>query len=191
MVNKKNMNELSLKEKLKKNNINFNGKILLMHKTGSTNTDASFLAQKGEEALIIADIQTNGRGRFDRTFISDEGGLYFSLIVKTNKEPIEIMDYPIRVGRAVKKAIDELYGVDCEIKEPNDVLLEKKKICGILMESIPRDEELYVITGVGLNVCNKLPACLPDAATLKQLTAKEIDKEDILCGVVKEIIKIF
>lgn len=185
------MNELSLKEKLEKNNINFNGKILLMHETGSTNTDASFLAQKGEEALIIADIQTNGKGRFDRTFISDEGGLYFSLIVKTNKEPIEIMDYPIRVGRAVKKAIDELYGVDCEIKEPNDVLLEKKKICGILMESIPRDEELYVITGVGLNVCNKLPACLPDAAALKQLTAKVIDKEDILCGVVKEIIKIF
>lgn len=185
------MNELSLKEKLKENNINFNGKILLMHETKSTNIDASLLAQKGKEALIVADIQTNGKGRFDRTFISDEGGLYFSLINKTNKKPIEIMDYPIRVGKAVKKAIDELYGVDCEIKEPNDVLLEKKKICGILMESIPHDDELYVITGVGINVCNKLPNSLPEASSLKQLTAKEIDKEDILIKIIKEIIKIF
>ncbi len=185
------MDELSLKEKLKKNNIGFNGQFFLMHETGSTNEDASLLAKEGKEALVIADIQTNGKGRFDRTFISDEGGLYFSIVIKTNKKPIEIMDYPIRVGVAVKKAIDRLYKIDCEIKEPNDVLFEKKKICGILMESIPHDEELYVITGVGLNVCNKLPKSLPDAASLKQLTAKEIDKEDILCDIVKEIIKIF
>lgn len=181
----------TLEENFRENKINFDGEIILKDKTSSTNIDASFLAQQGKEALIIAKEQTNGKGRFDRTFISEEGGLYFSVIVKTNKNPIDIANYPIRVGQVVKKSIDRLYDVDCEIKEPNDVLLEKKKICGILMEAIPHDDNLFVIIGVGLNIENELPASLPDAASLKQLTKKEIKIENILCTVVKDIINIF
>ncbi len=185
------MNLQLIEEKLKDNNVNFRGEIILKDETTSTNIDASLLARQGKEALIIAKKQTNGKGRFDRTFISEEGGLYFSLIVKTNKKPIEIIDYPIRVGKEVKKAIDKLYDVDCEIKEPNDVLLDKKKICGILMEAIPHDDNLFVIVGVGLNIDNKLPASLPDASSLKHLTKKEIKIEQILCNIVANIINIF
>lgn len=185
------MNLQILKENFKENKITYKGEIILKDKTISTNVDASYLVKQGKEALIIAKEQTGGKGRFDRTFVSDKGGLYFSLIVKTDKKPIEIIDYPIRVGQVVKKAIDELYKVDCEIKEPNDVLLEKKKICGILMEAIPHDDNLFVIIGVGLNIENNLPTSLPDAASLKQLTKKEISVERILCTIVNDVINIF
>ena len=121
----------------------------------STNAYLKSLATIGEpEGLIVlADEQTAGTGRLNRTWHSPHGGLYFSLLVR----PMSIVasDTPLitlTVGIAVVKVLHSALGLEAKLKWPNDVLLDNRKVAGILVESafIGNDVE-YAVIGIGIN----------------------------------------
>ena len=103
----------------------------------STNTKAKQLAELGGEegTLVVAEAQTAGKGRRGRNWASEPGvGIWMTLILRPSLSPAKVSGITLLTALALTKAIQELYGVRAEIKWPNDVILAKKKICGILTE---------------------------------------------------------
>lgn len=162
-------------------------KVIGLKTVDSTQTLAKELALQGEEegTLVLADQQQAGRGRFERSFSSADGGVYFTLILRPNKPAACNASLSVRVGEAVAKTLTDLFGIKTKIKLPNDVLAWEvntrkwKKICGILIEtSAGESANQWVLVGVGINVNNRLPAALQDSAvSVKQLLGSEVMKE--------------
>jgi BirA family biotin operon repressor/biotin-[acetyl-CoA-carboxylase] ligase len=123
---------------------------------GSTNTEAKTFAQRGagEGTIVFADDQTAGRGRFGRTWISEPGkNLLFSIILRPAIESSKAGLLSLFAAVAITKAIETFTGISCECKWPNDILIHKKKCCGILLESALQGNKLeYAILGIGINV---------------------------------------
>lgn len=133
------------------------GKKLVFHKeTGSTNLDAKALAEQGEAAgaLVVADKQTAGRGRRGRDWVSPSGkDIYMTLMLRPQCRPEKASALTLVMALAVLEAICELIPEGCGIKWPNDIVLNNKKVCGILTEmSAELDGIHYVVIGVGINV---------------------------------------
>ncbi len=106
-----------------------------------------------EDAVYIADTQTSGKGRGDNSWFSPKGkNIYFSMKFMVDNHKVAIESLFI-TSLAIAKAIKKLYDLDVEIKWPNDILINKKKVSGVLSELIERDNKLYLIIGVGIN-CN-------------------------------------
>ncbi len=111
-------------------------------------------AGAAEGTLILADEQQSGRGRLGRRWHSPAGsGLYFSLVLRPPVAPSHSMPLTLACGLGVARGIGETCGVRCDIRWPNDVLLNGKKCCGILVEMAAEGDRLeHVIVGVGVNV---------------------------------------
>ena len=128
----------------------------------STQDIAAELARGGaaEGTLVIAEMQTKGRGRKGRSWVSlPEGGIYLSLILRPNLMPSQIVQIPLIAGVALTKAIKETVPPQPMIKWPNDIIIGKKKVGGILTEmSCEIDGVNYVVLGIGINV--NIPASL-------------------------------
>ncbi len=121
----------------------------------STQDIAADMARAGavEGTLVIAEKQNNGRGRKGRSWVSLEEGVYLSLILRPNLIPSKVVQIPLIAGVAMTKAIRETVPLQPTIKWPNDILIDKKKIGGILTEmSSEIDGVNYVVLGIGLNV---------------------------------------
>ena len=145
--------------------------------TASTNDKAKTLANHGEPegTVVIADIQTQGRGRKQRSWSSGKGGLWFSLILRPDLQLSNAMQVTMCAACAVVEAIQQQLMLKPSIKWPNDLLLGNKKICGILTEiSAEMDEITYLIVGIGLNVNNELPASLKQNSTTLKNETKQI-----------------
>ena len=129
----------------------------------STNTKAISIAKEGlSEAVVIAKRQTGGRGRMGRSFASPEGGLYLSYLTDRLAPGASVLALTPAAALAVRRAILRTYGLSCGIKYPNDLLLEGRKVCGILCESASCGERFSVVIGAGINVCSDVP--LPEDA---------------------------
>ena len=128
----------------------------------STMDVAHRLAVEGapDRTLVWAARQEQGRGRLGRTWASPEGGVYLSLILRPNRLPAEIPQLSLVAGLAVAEAIRELTGLFASIRWPNDLLLNDKKVAGILVEA----RNSAVVIGIGINVATD-PSQLPDTAT--------------------------
>ena len=123
-------------------------------KVGSSNDEAKLRAlNKPEHGLmLIAEAQTKGRGSNQRTWISETGNLYASLILYPEIAHAEAQDFVKMAGLAVMDVLKK-YALKPRLKAPNDVLVEGKKICGILVETVTKGNvPPSVIIGVGLNV---------------------------------------
>ncbi len=122
----------------------------------STNLRAKLDAENGasEGALVAADMQTAGRGRRGRAWSSPAGvNVYFTLILKPEFEPARASMVTLLMALAVAKGIRETCGAEALIKWPNDIVVNGKKVCGILTEmSVEREFIQYVVIGVGINV---------------------------------------
>jgi BirA family biotin operon repressor/biotin-[acetyl-CoA-carboxylase] ligase len=139
---------------------------------GSTNDYAKALASYGAEGgtIVIAETQTAGRGRLGRKWISPKGGLYFSLILRPSLQASEAVKLVFAAGLAIAEVLNKSYGLNVETKWPNDVLVNGKKICGILGEMNATGERVnYSIIGVGVNsnfnAEKDLPKDLAETAT--------------------------
>lgn len=124
---------------------------------GSTNDEALAWASAGASdfSLVVANEQTKGRGRFDRRWITKPGSsLAFSLVLKPNDaEKSMIPLFSPLCGIAVREAINHTLGVEVEIKWPNDVLINRKKFCGILVEASWTGGVVNgIIMGIGINI---------------------------------------
>ena len=138
----------------------------------STNNVLKDLASKGAKSgtVVIADHQSGGKGRRGRSFTSPSGvGIYFSYLIKPESGFEKISDLTSWTAVAVADAIKNAYGLDSQIKWVNDLLMNRKKICGILTEVTVEGESGFIdtcIIGIGINVNEtSFPAELSEIAT--------------------------
>ena len=138
------------------------------------------LTQEG--IVVVADVQSKGRGRKDRTWTSSKGGLWFSILLFPKIHPKQGMLITMIGSIAVIQGIIEITNLNPEIKWPNDVLLNKQKVCGILTEiEAQKDKMNYAILGIGINVNNILEKELQKSATtLKEVFGSKVPREKLL-----------
>lgn len=153
----------------------------------STNLMAKKLAREGavHGTVVLAEEQTSGRGRLGRTWISPKGtGIWVSIILRPNISAYAVSKLTLLGAAAVERAMDNM-GIDAYIKWPNDLVLNSKKICGILTEmSGEMDRVNYIVMGIGINVnMNSFPEEVSNMATsLKLETGKEVDRKTLLAA---------
>lgn len=132
----------------------------------------------GEDTAIIAREQTGGKGTKGRSFSSPRGGVYLSLVRYYPCKAENSFSLMIASCMAVVKTL-ELYGVSAEVKWPNDVFLNGKKICGILIKNSFEGENVKKsITGIGVNVNNDIPEDLADIAINLKSVVGEVDIDE-------------
>ena len=155
----------------------------------STNKKAKELAEKGCEhgTLVTADMQVAGVGRRGRSWSSEKGtGIYMSMVVRPQIETERISMLTLVAALAVAKVLEKMGVYETHqpcIKWPNDLVLQKKKICGILTELTLSGTNIdYVIIGIGINVSNqKFPEEIKETASSILLeTGKNIDREKLI-----------
>ncbi len=164
--------------------------IVLFDSIDSTNTYAKRLLEADIKngMVIIAEEQTGGRGRFNRVWESQkEKNLTFSIILKPEMDLNKIGLLPLLTASAVAKAIEAITNLEVECKWPNDILINGKKTCGILIESTSTHKINRIIVGIGLNVNQEL---FPDeirliATSLKNEFGKTIDRVILLVEILK------
>lgn len=170
-------------------------KIILLKSTDSTNNELKRLARINIESgtVVCAYSQTTGKGRFGRQWQSDNGGLYFSFILRADLPPSDIASITLSAGYAVCLAIREYTGLDAKIKWPNDIIIENRKVCGILTEMAAQSDRMdYLITGIGINVNNAAfsEEIRHKATSLLIETGKNTDKTDFFRTVLEYLDKI-
>ena len=154
--------------------------------TLSTNLDAKTLAQKGvaDGTVVVADCQTKGCGRRGRDWESPKGtSISFSIVLRPNIEPNTAPMITLIKAMAVVKALEEVCALESKIKWPNDVVVNGKKVCGILTEmSVETDYIHYVVVGTGINVNQEsVPEELKQKATsLRIEKGRKIVRADVL-----------
>lgn len=130
-------------------------KVLYFETIGSTNSKAKELASLGEKegTVIIAEEQSMGRGRLGRAWSSPKyKGIWMSLILKPDIEPYYASKITLVAAAAVARTLIDM-GINIKIKWPNDLVLNKKKVCGILTEMSGEINKVnYIIIGIGMNV---------------------------------------
>lgn len=142
--------------------------------TPSTQKEAfRMLSETKDSFMVVAEEQTQGRGRFDRQWDSPgKTGIYISLVLRPNIPITEIIRFNLFISLAISKSLDEAFGVDTGIKWPNDIYLDDKKICGFLTEVVSESGVINaIICGIGINI-------FKDDSRLKIPTATSI--EDII-----------
>ncbi|WP_274561613.1 biotin--[acetyl-CoA-carboxylase] ligase [Streptomyces spiramyceticus] len=163
--------------------------------TGSTNSDlAARAADLPEGAVLIAEEQTEGRGRLDRRWSAPaRSGLFFSVLLKPAEVPVERWGWlPLLAGVAVATALSRSAGVDTALKWPNDLLVnvggEERKAGGILAERTA--DGVGVVVGIGINVSlsdKELP--VPGAGSLLLAGAVSTDRDPLLRSVLRSLDK--
>ena len=131
--------------------------VTVLETSDSTMKDAQLAVMEGKKSplLIVADMQKTPRGRFNRPFFAaKQQGIYMSLLLEPKEQLQELPQYTILMAVAVAEAIDELLGVESQIKWVNDIYLNHKKVVGILSEAMTDVETnslKYIIIGMGIN----------------------------------------
>ncbi len=159
-------------------------KILRFESLPSTNTELARRAFEGaEEGLtIVADEQTAGRGRLQRTWSSPKGaGLYFSILLRPTIAQDRWPLITFTASLAVADALYEAAGITTDIKWPNDLLSGERKICGILAEAVETPQGRAVVVGIGINLtAEAYPADLASiASSVTEVAGRPAERETI------------
>ncbi len=171
-------------------------RIYLYEQVVSTNDTLKEKALAGEPegSVVLAESQTNGRGRYGRSWISKPGkGLYFSLLLRPASVDIQPGLISLLAGLAMVHALKAEQGVSAQVKWPNDVMVEKAKIAGVLVETLYQEHRLaHAIVGIGLNLLDagaELDGRFFKATSLEHHTRKKIDPDRLLQRILEEIMK--
>jgi BirA family biotin operon repressor/biotin-[acetyl-CoA-carboxylase] ligase len=168
-------------------------KLFVFESIDSTNTCAKALAETGMDdgAVVFADFQSEGRGRLGRPWLSEPGkNLLFSCIIRPpmSNEQSGILTFFAAV--AVAQALESVTKLKVECKWPNDLLLNGKKCCGILLENSLGKERLeYSVIGIGVNANQDgfQGNALTNATSLKQMLGMEVDRKKLFQQILREI----
>lgn len=154
----------------------------------STQEVVKELAKEGAEEglVVIAREQLRGRGRMGRVWFSPPGGLWMSMLLRPKVPPAKAPLLTLMAASSVSEALWRAYGVVGRIKWPNDVLVNGRKICGVLAEvEAEVDRVNYVALGIGVNLnvpLNSLPEKVrAEATSLQEVLGKEVDVVDFAC----------
>lgn len=163
---------------------------------GSTNDEALNWANNGapDGALVVADLQTNGRGRMGRRWVTHPGSsLAFSMICHPDPgTDITLSFYSPLGALAVCQALTTHYGLDTEVKWPNDVLIERQKVAGVLAEASWLGEKIqHIIIGIGINVTRDAVPAKEDlqfpATSVEGALGRTTDRFELLAAVLESI----
>lgn len=173
-------------------------RIELYERIGSTNREAMALAQAGAEhgTVVLADSQTDGRGRLARQWFSPPGvNVYCSIITRTSVDGERLSGWlswlPLITSLAAAEAIETVAATRVSVKWPNDLLIAERKAGGILCESGTGVTGPFQIIGLGLNVNARRPDFAPElrdlAATIYDETGRQTDRNQLLAAFFKEL----
>ncbi|MCM1037867.1 MAG: biotin--[acetyl-CoA-carboxylase] ligase [Roseburia sp.] len=158
--------------------------------TGSTNIDAKQYAEAGAPhgTTVVANMQTAGKGRRGRRWQSPQGNsIYMSILLKPDFAPDKASMLTLVMALSVAEAITETSGLTSGIKWPNDIVVNQKKVCGILTElNTESDYIQYVVIGVGINVNNASPQEFPEEIRQTATSLKIESGSQILRAVLLE-----
>ena len=154
-------------------------KVFRFNKVKSTNNTAIRIIKNYnyDFGMILSNLQINGRGQYGKKWVSYKGNLFVSFFYNLKNFKISINKLTEINCLMVKKCISQYYKKKIYFKKPNDLLIQKKKICGILQEKIDKSNNPYLIVGIGINL-TKSPFIKNYPTThLSELINKEISKK--------------
>ena len=163
-------------------------KIIKMKRVQSTNNVALKLIKnkKLKPTLITALTQTNGRGTMGKKWISQNGNLFISIFFEINQRRINFKQYALLNAYLFQNIIKEFTKKKIDIKWPNDLIVKKEKICGILQEIVNVNSKTFLIVGAGINT-NSSPIIKNYKATsLSSMLNKKIHNYKILKKIIKD-----
>ncbi len=167
--------------------------VLFWESLGTTQEPAKELAKQGapEGLLVLAAEQTSGRGRLGRKWLSpQEGSICFSIIVRPNLVPGRIQLLSFAAAIAVHETLETEFGVDFELKWPNDILFQGAKVCGILTEASSEPGHVhFAVTGIGLNA-NIDPRSIAmdvagDSTSLLAILGRPVHRGKVIASIVR------
>ncbi len=172
------------------------GKIFLTEQSIiSTNTGLKEHIKKGIDppAILTAEEQTGGKGRMQRIWYSpSKKGIWISAAFPSTADVSKLGHYNFLCSLVISSAVEEITGIEPELKWPNDILIKGKKVCGILSESVPDiNGRFIVITGMGLNVnieAGDFPEKIKKTATSLLIeTGRSIDRHKLLLKIILDL----
>jgi BirA family transcriptional regulator, biotin operon repressor / biotin---[acetyl-CoA-carboxylase] ligase len=153
----------------------------------STMTEAARLAAEGYPSgtVVAADEQTAGQGRHGHTWHSERGGLYISMILRVNLLPASLTVLTVALGLATAEAVTRVTGLHPDLRWPNDVLLDGKKVAGILVQLVDN----VAIAGIGVNVNHTAfpPDLANEATSLRLVAGRPQSRDDLLSELVSAV----
>ncbi|MBO5283087.1 MAG: biotin--[acetyl-CoA-carboxylase] ligase [Lachnospiraceae bacterium] len=180
------MNGETLAGQIEKNTTWLAKNLFFQEETDSTNEDIKRLAREGamHGTLAVADMQTAGKGRRGRTWASPKGeSVYMSLLLRPECMPDQASALTLVMALAVLEAIEELAPGKSGIKWPNDIVMNSRKVCGILTEmSLEKNAIGYVVVGVGINA-NQLffeEEISATATSIARELGRKIERESLI-----------
>jgi BirA family biotin operon repressor/biotin-[acetyl-CoA-carboxylase] ligase len=168
-------------------------KIIKLNAIDSTNRFLKELAQEATAenyTIVVANRQTDGKGQRGASWISEsDKGLTFSLLYNNLQEAaINLFELNCIVALSIMEALQSISLIKFQIKWPNDILAENKKIGGVLIEnSFKNQQEIVSVIGIGINVNQLHFENLPQASSLALLESKTFDKEEIMIQIAKQL----
>ncbi len=159
----------------------------VVFKENTTSTNDEILNYKNGDSLLVSFHQSKGKGRYGRKFYSPQNGMYFSLLLDREVDFESAKKFTPIIALAVSDAVDEVFTVDTSIKWVNDILLDGKKICGILTQStIEGGKCKDIIIGVGINVYEtNFPDDIKTTAGFISKKTEEDKREILLIQIIK------
>jgi BirA family biotin operon repressor/biotin-[acetyl-CoA-carboxylase] ligase len=166
-------------------------KIFAFETLSSTMDEAFHLGMEGEPegTVVCAEAQTKGRGRLGRVWVSPKGkGIYCSIILRPKLPPTQMSQITLMTAVALAEAIRQKTSLQPSIKWPNDLLLNSKKVAGILTELRAEvDQVKFVIVGIGLNINASSSQLLDTATSLKLETNQTFNRIEIFQEALKSL----
>jgi BirA family biotin operon repressor/biotin-[acetyl-CoA-carboxylase] ligase len=165
-------------------------KIVHYRRLRSTNTTAYRLAQQSatEWTVVVADVQTKGRGREGKKWESLNGGLWFSVILRPNVPSPKLPLLQFLAAIATRQALENETGMSVKLKWPNDLVLGSAKLGGILIESKTLGDSVsFAILGIGLNINQSKAQLPPEAISLRLVSGKQLDLRLLLRAILDQM----
>ena len=154
-------------------------------KVSSTNDIAMQKIRQGyKSGVIISDKQTRGRGQHGKKWISNKGNLFVSIFFIINKK-IQTSRLVISNLRIIKKILSNYIKSKIKIKRPNDITVNKKKICGILNETLFYNDLKFLVIGIGINIVSSPNIRDYPTTNLNEVTNKRVSKTKLLNKIIK------
>lgn len=171
----------------------FQNKLHFFPSIHSTNTHAMAEGETGalDGSVYFADEQTAGRGRGTHEWSSPPGsGLYVSVLLRPAMAPADVLWLSLAAGLAVRRAVQHVTSLQCDLRWPNDLLFGKRKFCGILTELNAEVTRVrYLVIGIGINVHQpQFPVDLCDIATSLHIeTSRDWPRQDLLIALLQSL----
>ena len=156
-------------------------KVFRYKRVKSTNSTAIRIIRETnyQTGMVISDMQTKGRGQYGKKWISLKGNLFVSFFYNLGNINLSLKRLTRFNCLLVKKFIQIYYKKNISYKKPNDILIEKKKICGILQEKVKKFDQNFLIVGIGLNLAKNPITNSYKTTNLFELIKKKIPKKKI------------